>query len=292
MKPLLLLVHMPWFTPNPPHNMGYHGYSRIVTLLYKLKYACMIDNTKIKMIALVQPGGKEVEKCQELCGTYCKCEEAQHHRSMAHNTIAKYATGDHNLLYFHADMWINVKKWFLASKKHAMMSPKMGLQGSNYRNLMSYHPRCIDHRDLDSSKEWNWWMDSKNLCRNASKTLSNVLRYHSDHKCCYGWVDVVFVPARVHSEFREAANILHNIQVEVAIGTIFHAIEQSTNTPWKHVQCKGGSLIKVSWNTINRHTLCAHKVPIHEPLIKKNIVNHLAIECNSVKYKTNYTVII
>lgn len=284
MRPLLILVHMPWFSPNPPHNMGHHGYTRIAALLYELKYACVLDGKHIKMIVLVQQN--ESEKCQMWCSHHCKCEDAEFDRAMAHNSIAKYATGERNILYTHADMWINLNKWkrlMHTNTSYHMMTPKMGLLGSNYYPLTQYHPRCYTSNVIQASREWFWHLNSKQICVDLSHSLQQRLFAKVALDCCYGWADLVYIPRRAHSAFKIGAHVFRNLQIEVAIPTILNAIQTTTRIKWVHINCAGGSLVRVPWRSLSHDkSLCAHKVPIHEPLVHPGVAKHLALSCKNV----------
>ena len=60
----------------------------------------------MRMVALVRPS--EMEVCKELCGSECDCAPGEHHREYGQRNIAAHAHGKHDILFAHADMWINL----------------------------------------------------------------------------------------------------------------------------------------------------------------------------------------
>ena len=98
----LLLLQFPW-------TDGFNASNRIPTLLHTIGYACTLTTLNMRMVALVRPS--EMHNCRQLCGTECDCAPGEHHREFGQRNIAAHATGHHDLLFAHADMWVNLRAW-------------------------------------------------------------------------------------------------------------------------------------------------------------------------------------
>lgn len=142
--PLLLLIHMPWFSPNPEARddplaqRGYHGHIRVAALLDKLKYRCALSPLNIRMVVMVQQG--ELAGCLPLCGDACTCVEAGHHREFMQRNLAAHATGSEDLLFTHADCWLNLNRLTTIIDRGSAnytMTPARGLHGTSYRPIRS-----------------------------------------------------------------------------------------------------------------------------------------------------------
>jgi len=189
--PLILLIHMPWFTANPDapdeqSKRGHHGHVRVSALLDQLKYKCALKALNIRcvrlaaspprsplthaplpgltniqcvrltaspprsplthaplpgphsMVVMVQPG--ELAGCVPRCGGHCTCVEARHHRAYMQRNIAAHLTGQEDVFYAHADMWINLSmlsSMLDAGAANYTMAPSRGLHGTSYTPVSS-----------------------------------------------------------------------------------------------------------------------------------------------------------
>lgn len=145
--PLLLLIHMPWFSPNPEARddplaqRGYHGHIRVRALLEKLKYRCALEPLNLRMVVMVQPG--ELAGCVPLCAGACTCVEARHHREVMQRNLAAHVTGREDLLFAHADCWLNLDRLTAlidGGAANYTMTPARGLHGTSYHPIQS---RCF-----------------------------------------------------------------------------------------------------------------------------------------------------
>ena len=140
---LLLLVHMPWFTPNAQapdaqSQRGYHGHVRVSALLHTLEYRCALQQLGVRMVVMVQPS--ELGGCEPLCADWCSCVEAAHHREYMQRNIAAHASGEEDLLFAHADCWINLGRFIQmleAGGANYTMIPARGLHGTSYLPVQS-----------------------------------------------------------------------------------------------------------------------------------------------------------
>ena len=227
-EPLLLIMTMPWF-------LVHTGHIRAWTLLHRFRYACLFPQLNMRMLVLVQPG--ELQGCLRICppslSHACECKTAEHDRAFQHRNLAVYATGEASILYAHADTWINL----IAARKladaygNSTMSPRAGLQGSNYQATPS---RCFPQGpELNRTRAWFWHLDGKPECISANSRMGEEIlgaagsrRWQANPSCCYGWVDIAYIPRRAHQAFRKASlEAFWKVQLEVAMPTIFHAME-------------------------------------------------------------------
>jgi hypothetical protein len=97
------------------------------------------------MVVMVQPG--ELAGCVPLCGGHCTCVEARHHREYMQRNIAAHLTGEEDVFYAHADMWIKLQlltSMLDAGAANYTMAPARGLHGTSYRPVASkcFAVRC------------------------------------------------------------------------------------------------------------------------------------------------------
>ena len=88
------------------------------------------------------------------------------------------------------------------------MSPRAGLQGTSYTATPS---RCIAQGpQLNRTREWFWHLDSKPECIAANARMGREVlgdegaaRWQAAPHCCYGWVDIAYIPRSTHAVFRQ-----------------------------------------------------------------------------------------
>ena len=84
-----------------------------------------------------------------------------------------------------------------------------------------------------------------------------------DRSCCFGWVDVVFLPRRVHSAFQLLARHFGDVFHEVAIPTIANELNSNGLATWSRVDCLGSCCSRVGWDVVGAEgVLCAHKIDL------------------------------
>ena len=131
LEPILMIIVMPWFAVHT-------GHIRAWTLLHRFKYPCLFKQLNLKMLVLVQPG--ELEGCKRICpdepafAEFCQCRVAEHDRAYQHRNLQNYTDGSTNILYAHADTWINLIAFrrLVDRLGNHSLSPSRGLQGSSY----------------------------------------------------------------------------------------------------------------------------------------------------------------
>ena len=80
---------------------------------------------------------------------------------------------------------------------------------------------------------------------------------------CFGWVDVVFLPQRVHRAFRTLARHFDDLFYNVAMPTIAHELKIVGLATWSRVDCLGSCCLQVEWGSVRRgEVLCAHRVDL------------------------------
>ena len=130
---LLILINMPRIAPaalDVRFRRGYTGHERVTALLYQLKYVCALKPLNIRLVVMVratpatagscaaQSTGRctsqvelvELAGCTPLCGSYCTCVEGKYMNSYVHRNIAPHLTGKEDVLFAHADMWLNIDR--------------------------------------------------------------------------------------------------------------------------------------------------------------------------------------
>ena len=273
LEPILLVVHMPWFQVHT-------GHIRTWTLLHQLKYPCLFKRLALSMLVLVQPG--ELAGCERICAAaanVCTCRVAEHDRAYQHRNLMKYADGSASILYTHADTFINLPlmRQLVDRNPNATMSPSRGLQGTSYTPTPS---RCIEPALLNKSREWFWHLDAKPECLSASNRLASAegaaalgvqgaRRWGRHQQCCYAWVDIAYIPRVSHAAFRAAADLFWKVQLEVAMPTIFSAIQTARIAPWGKFDCLGGCCTFIQWASLfNGGQLCAHRVNLEHATLR------------------------
>ena len=88
----------------------------------------------------------------------------------------------------------------LQQHEQSVISPSHGLVGTSYQ---ATQPRCVPLGKLNGSKMWFWHLNSKEECAKMLRFSSPV--FGGQQVCCYGWVDMVYVPMHVHAEFAQMA---------------------------------------------------------------------------------------
>ena len=275
---LALDARRPWFDVHT-------GHARVWALLHVLKYRCLFELLNMRMVVMVQPG--ELAKCQRICRPpgrggdaadvtsgaptprrFCRCHQAEHHREVQQRNIAEFCQGREHILYAHADVFLSLVQWAQKIRQfgnHTMM-PNAGLDGTNYAPTPS---ACVTatNASLTASNRWWWHLDAKPKCRVAVESLSvsalggaaGHQRWHAHRECCYGWVDVAYIPMSAQAAFRKATrHSFWDVQCEVALPTMFRAFEVAGIAPRHQVSCMGGCCRKLSWS-FGGTTLCAHR---------------------------------
>ena len=103
-----------------------------------------------------------------------------------------------------------------------------------------YGKRCLERSDLQNDTDWNWGHDS----RRRGERLAVQMGQHSlaaERLVCAGWTDLYFLPRSTWGLFSDlvAMAVKLNVHFEVAIPTIFHAIEK--HNPVQIMSCWGCS---------------------------------------------------
>ena len=283
---LLLLIHLPWFA-------SYTGHLRAWALIHRMQYPCLFPLLSIRMRLLVRPG--EVEGCARICRSVCECALARHERAYHHRNVIEHASGDESILFAHADVWLNLPALVRHIDRHpfASLSPHAGLQGTSFKPTRS---KCVPREHLDEEADWFWHDGSKQGCVAANLELNHRVRemrlrageldgvwgggapadarslggfaaWNASWQCCYGWVDVFFLPRDVHALFRHAARAFWDVQLEVAVPTIFKSFEVAGLAPWRTFDCHGGCCHKLMWAQVKHRTMCAHRTNLEAATI-------------------------
>ena len=235
---------------------------------------------------------REHARCTNLCGAETSgggglgCTCVMHLdvvKEMQHVAIARHATGESDLLYAHADMWVNLPRIMALLHPERAFTPRRGLQ----HRPGGGQPMCVDvarigectpvqqpqgnaHQSPGCALEcgrdrWAWWSNSLHKCRLAAGT-------HGFRWCCYAWSDLLFLPAAAQPAFRRlASSAFASVFHEVAIPTILQELTRRATTSgassgvrWSpSLDCLGGCCTNVHWNRTVARSFCAHRVSLH-----------------------------
>ena len=141
-----------------PNLQSGEGHMRIRVLLDVLEYRCYVSPQwpAFKMIALV--GSGEKKGCERVCEEACECVEARHMPFFHHLDLARLVNGVDNLLFVHADMFIDLLAWHELTTRF----PERIIMPFN--GLPKVRSGCfgVDALESAEAKRWFWWMmDSK-----------------------------------------------------------------------------------------------------------------------------------
>jgi len=321
---------------------------RIPTLLEL--YRCAGHGVNITFIVL----RAEQARCCELCAadaSYanatsrqrlqrpCGCHPTKRLAKLtSHNDMVHpYATGQYDLLFMHADMWVNVAALMQTTEYQSgrvMMSPIAAgtqLEQANARRsseqpmaiastsrpvitssrpsssstgastsgtitadpdddgrtesvaqAFSARPTCVPLAAMRNctrvrhganawwqrcgNSTWSWWKTSHTTCLRAAEAWPSASPL-KPRACCYGWSDLLFLPAKVHEAYRGLAHAFRRTFHEVAIPTILNALASpSTGYRWAPdaTTCLGGCCARLPWNQNTQHAVCAHRIALQE----------------------------
>ena len=279
-KNLLILLHTPHL-------------ARVPLLL--LKYGC--DEVQLDFLVL---GEDERKNCEELCQlSKCRCfvnvayepgtaEEGGDNFDpglIMHRNIARHMdafAGGLDLLYAHADMWMNVPQILARARfgegdstialSPVNSNPPEGEDGTCAKSI------CLPVGDVEADGTWHWWTASKERCLAANEQWRAVKEQWMANLggCCHGWADLAFVPASQHAAFvslvgssASSKGVLWNVHVESSLHTALNYINQSLSSrtgrlAWGTIECAGMTNTQVSWPAA-ASVDCAHKVDLADP---------------------------
>ena len=135
--------------------------------------------------------------------------------------------------------------------------------GQAFRNQTCMLHSChgYDPGDRSSARQhlWPWWMNSLATSYAAARKLGV-------REVCYGWVDLLFLPAAAHAAFRRLAREFGDTFHEVAIPTILNQLQHEPDgnaVHWKPaLQCLGSCCDGVPWTPKTERSECAHKIAL------------------------------
>lgn len=105
---------------------------------------------------------------------------------------------------------------------------------------------------------------------------------HRHYRCCWGWVDLFYVPARVLSAFvLLCTHVLHAVHHEVAIPTAADILSLHSNIRWVTQSCHGDCCTK-RWALLqdwpNGSSFCGHRLDLrkerHRMLLQRTLHPH------------------
>ena len=232
-------------------------------------YSCV---PRLQLVALVLT--RELSGCWQVIATArmygacpgsnaCTCAELKHTQASRHLEISRWADGSGDLIFTHADLWIHMPRLLarltLMKPGGALGTPGGGMEVGG-RHVES---QCVPMDEMKSctagvegtpprsdavltcrGHRWFWWDNSSLECRAAASELGGGLVT----SCCYGWADLVILPARAHESFARLARAFARTFHEVAIPTIVHAISSNEalgQVPHHPLQCVGSCCSRV-----------------------------------------------
>ena len=179
---------------------------------------------------------KSLAECLSLCQTVlCRCAVAVRPETQ-HVGIAQLLDGTSDVIFAHADMWLNISAIVgLLTRENAHSSKTaMPFSGLMMRG-MPVESACVPLTTMSKchgrsgnvtcgDRTWHWWMGSQTSCPEAAQRSGL-------SACCYGWADLLYLPWRAHAAFRALSDVFREVFHEVAIPTMLHGMQQAT-TRW------------------------------------------------------------
>ena len=203
-----------------------------------------------------------------------------------------------DLLYAHADMWLNVSAIVKAAAGGVALSPVYAFAdpGPQASDLGRRSVCFADDAALDADVSWTWWAQSKALC----KAASTIMRAHGRAMpCCRGWADLLFVPHSLHTAFIELfernasrgfaegrRGVLWDVHSEVALHTAMNVLNTSgpRRGRWATIGCHGAPREHVTWAaTASSGFLCGHRVDLADPKLASHVAreDHAKDACHA-----------
>ena len=288
---LVLLVHAMKRTERIPLVLRAYGCAPDIFAVVVLVYRSGLKPCREAVAASRSSPGRACRRCS--------CFVARSEPEYMHLNIAALADGTADLLFTHMDGFVNASMLPLLRRHNETATPAGGLS----LHGQPVEPACISldslaHCSGDAKsanvtcggRTWAWWSHSHIHCLAASSALGI-------KECCYGWSDLVYLPAHTQAAFRrlaagasglvatariartpavtlEQAGSLAALQPastdmravfhEVAIPTILNAMRLPRwgGMPWRRVRCLGSCCTGVNSPTFESGGphLCAHKV--------------------------------
>ena len=195
---------------------------------------------------------------------------------------AAAADADTDWLFLHSDLWVHSFDR-LPLHTHAFLLPLGGLEGwfppayehppgcavprtanrvrtySNDAPRRQVHSRCVSLDHVATECTWHWMWGARTTCP-AAAAASQI------PECCFGWADLVYVPARLRPRFCAlATGPFAAVPHEAAIPTITAALTAAHTVPAAAVEriaCAGSCCRPVGWSEAMAHTTCAHRVDL------------------------------
>jgi len=112
--------------------------------------------------------------------------------------------------------------------------------------------------ELNNEPTWFWWDNSQAACASAIRTSGVAF-----NQCCFGWSDLVYLPASTHKRFRSMAWAFQGVFHEVALPTILHALAYDGVAMLAFVDCTGGCCWDLEWLSVGG-ALCHHRVMLEQ----------------------------
>ena len=145
------------------------------------------------------------------CWDGCACVAALAEPSHMHVNIAHVADGTTDLLYAHADMYLNISALSRELRGgNATTATTATPAGGLMLSGRAVEPGCVPVAQMPychgqdngnrtcGGRTWAWWSHSDASCRMAAVALGL-------EACCYGWSDLVYLPRAAQHAFRSLA---------------------------------------------------------------------------------------
>lgn len=216
-------------------------------------YRCHHD--RVALVLLTSPS--ELMECERACSSTlsCACITRRHPVTLQHRNIIPFLKGKTDLLYFHADMWIDGGRMLreISANRHAAFMPAAGLQNPASGGAILKNG-CVPLEQLGDHSAWVWPNRSKLTCR-AAVASAGLMGRRLPAQCCYGFSDLLFLPARLQHPFAQVASDFEDVVHEVAIPTVIHALSSWDVHVSRSINCLGGCCVGVTWND-TKNALC------------------------------------
>ena len=200
---------------------------------------------------------------------------------------------DSNLLYMHSDMWLDAEHayglpflrspqviWSLHSSGDTRYT-KLENCSSGWSewpqpskctrtrpgmcSLRRAHPFINGHWGEITACATALQQEPEALRRLEASVAAGAI----DATCCYGWMELLHLPARVHTRFIELEQTFRNVFHEFALTVMLfildldHKERRAGGAPWQTLPCFGGNVDRVPFSEARTH-ICAHKIDLRE----------------------------
>ena len=224
-----------------------------------------------------------------------------HH--LAHVNLCSAAVGGlDDVLFIHADMWVQLERLPLQAAAILLPSASSGASGleawfppafdhprgcpvpahanrrRTYQRVPSeVHGGCVPLAMVAHECSWHWMWDARVECTAAAAATNASV-------CCFGWADILYVPRALVAPFGRALGGFAGVHHEVAVATVLRllATRDPARAAVRALQCHGSCCARLSPDGFQpdprtSDALCGHRLKLndekHQRLVQSFLEN-------------------